>query len=60
MLLVGWSSGFVLVWAGWYRLITLPLAGAAGLEPWAVEGAVEVAMVEMCRRRCGLKREVWY
>jgi hypothetical protein len=33
--------------------MTLPLAGAADLEPCAVEGAVEVAMVEMCR--CSLK-----
>jgi hypothetical protein len=27
-----------------YRLMTLPLAGAAGLEPWTVEGAVEAFM----------------
>jgi hypothetical protein len=32
-----------------YRLMTLPLAGAAGLEPCAVERAVEVAIVLMCR-----------
>ena len=32
-----------------YRLITLPLAGAAGLEPCAVEGAAEVAIVRICR-----------
>lgn len=36
-----------------YRLITLPLAGATGLEPCAVEGAAEVAIVRMCR--CELK-----
>jgi hypothetical protein len=39
------SSGEVEV----YRLMTLPLAGAADLEPCAVEGAVEVAIVRMCR-----------
>jgi hypothetical protein len=38
-----------------YRLMTLPLAGAAGLEPCAVEEAVEVAIVRMYRY-C-LKRE---
>jgi hypothetical protein len=35
-----------------YRLMTLPLAGAADLEPCTVEGAVEAfmaAMVKMCR-----------
>jgi hypothetical protein len=32
-----------------YRLITLPLAGAAGLEPCAVDGADEVAIVIICR-----------
>lgn len=31
------------VW--FYRLITLPLAGAADFEPWAVEGAAEEFIV---------------
>ena len=37
-----------------YRLITLPLAGAAAFEPWTVEGAVEEFMaetMELCRWR---------
>jgi hypothetical protein len=44
-----------------YRLITLPLAGAADLEPCTVDGAVEVFMADMvkvcmCRYE---KRKVW-
>jgi hypothetical protein len=38
-----------------YRLMTLPLAGAAGLEPCAVDGVEEVAIVIICR--CCLKRK---
>lgn len=40
-----------------YRLITLPLAGAAGLEPCTVEGAVEALMVAICRYA---RREEWW
>ncbi len=44
---MGGLGKVVEVWM--YRLMTLPLAGAAGLEPCAVEGAVEVAIVLMYR-----------